>query len=539
MKQLSEYFIPAAFGLLLLGSSLSVRGQSNIVADGSFESLRGAVPGGWEFGGFTAHVNEHGAAEGKCWLTGGTITQTVSTVTGRTYRIRFAMSEGTVNVKWNGNVVGTVSAGGGWNYTNINVVPTGSVSRVGFEVGGALDDVSVGWMEEPPSIARAVPSRSTYEGGAVTMPVVACGAPALANQWFLGDLALLGETNAILSLTNVQQAMQGEYTVVVSNTFGTVRSLPATLLVQSMPQVPTIVHQPKNIQMTAGYAAGFFVFAVGDQPMFYQWRFNGTNIAGATNSHWAVSPVGTNSAGSYSVMVSNQFGTVLSYGAVLAVQTGVGGGWVDWNNLDGYGIYGIDARVFDVDGVTPMEGPGYVAQLYAGATSNSLHAVSDVAPLFTGSEAGLYFGNLVRIPDVLAYQNAYIQVRVWDKSRWATFEAAAALGGKVGRSEIIRKMLYPEFAIPTFTELYPFKLESGAPLLATAKFYPDPASDGNGLEWLLVGEIGAQYVIESRTPPNDWNPIMLVTNTTGTVTFVDPTPQDSALRFYRAQIVSP
>jgi hypothetical protein len=432
-----------------------------------------------------------------------------------------------------------VSAGGGWNYTNITVVATGAVSRVGFEFGTALDDVSVGWMEEPPSIIRPVPSRSSFVGGAVTFPVVASGAPSLSYQWYFSNDPIAGATNSTLELTNILEAMAGEYVVAISNAFGVAWSLPASLLVRAIPDVPLILNQPKNVQMTEGYGAGFFVFAVGDQPLAYQWHFNGTNITGATNSSCSFSPVGTNNAGAYTVLVSNHFGTVLSYPAILTVQTGTGGGFVDWNNFDLYALNEIDARVFDVDGITPLAGPDYVAQLYAGAVSNSLHAVGEATALFSGFEAGYFYGFPARVPDVLVYETAYVQVRVWDKSKWRTFEEAAALGGKVGKSDVIAKQVFPEWQIPSFTELFSFRLESGSPALATAKLYPNTESSGNNREWILVGEPGTQYVVESRTPPNDWTPIFVVTNTTGSVTFVDPNAQSASVKFYRAQILSP
>lgn len=531
-------FLATAFVTLLVATNLTA--QSNIVADGSFESLRLAAAPGWDFtSGPNAHVNEHGAADGKCWLTAGTFAQNLATAEGRSYRIRFALSSATANVKWNGTLVGQASeGGGGWVYTNFFVTATGAVSRIAFEEGGSMDDISVGWMEDPPSITRAVPSRSSFEGGTVTMPVVVSGAPVISYRWFFGGGLLAGATNNLLVLTNVQKSMQGDYVVVVSNEFGVVQSLPASLVVHSIPNVPTVVQQPKNIQMTAGYSAGFHVFAVGGQPLFYRWRFNGTNITAATNSHFTISSVGTNDAGNYSVLVSNHIGTVSSFPATLTVQTGVGGGAVDWSNYEPY-ANGIDSRVFDIDGVTALEGPNYVAQLYAGVLSNNLHAASAPTAFFTEPEAGLYNGPIGVVPDVLANQTAYIQVRVWDISKWETFEEAAALGGKVGKSEVIPKVLQPPFVPPMFTELYSFKLEAGSPVLATAKLYPNPEPTGNDIEWLLVGEVGAQYVIESRTPPNDWIPIMLVTNTTGTVTFVDTNAQNASLMFYRAQILNP
>src|SRR5215471_16836976 len=145
MRRLSALFPTASIILLVATHGVA---QSNIVSDGSFESLGSALPSAWEFpGGYGARVNEHGAADGKCWLTAGNFAQNVATAAGRTYRIRFALSSGAVNVTWNGGLVGVVnSGGGGWTYTNLYVPATGAVSRVGFALSGDMDDVSVGWM---------------------------------------------------------------------------------------------------------------------------------------------------------------------------------------------------------------------------------------------------------------------------------------------------------------------------------------------------------------------------------------------------------
>jgi hypothetical protein len=58
------------------------------------------------------------------------------------------------------------------------------------------------------------------------------------------------------------------------------------------------------------------VIAEGTPPLGYQWRLNGTNIAGATGSalSFAVQP---NASGVYSVAVSNLYGTTVSVGAAL------------------------------------------------------------------------------------------------------------------------------------------------------------------------------------------------------------------------------
>ena len=85
--------------------------------------------------------------------------------------------------------------------------------------------------------------------------------------------------------------------------------------------IPTITTQPTNKTISAGSPASFTVAAMGLPDPAYQWRKNGTNIYGATNTTFviATSKVGDN--GTYSVIVSNSAGTMISSNAVLTIPT--------------------------------------------------------------------------------------------------------------------------------------------------------------------------------------------------------------------------
>jgi len=69
-----------------------------------------------------------------------------------------------------------------------------------------------------------------------------------------------------------------------------------------------------------GGTANFSVTATGASPLRYQWVFDGTNILGATNAVLNLTPVVLTSAGTYSVAVSNPFGSVDSSNAILTVM---------------------------------------------------------------------------------------------------------------------------------------------------------------------------------------------------------------------------
>ena len=85
------------------------------------------------------------------------------------------------------------------------------------------------------------------------------------------------------------------------------------------PTSPVIISQPTNQTVTVGGTANFNVVASGSTPLSYQWRFNGTNIAGATNTTLTLTNVQLRQAGNYAVLVTNLYGSVLSSNAVLAV----------------------------------------------------------------------------------------------------------------------------------------------------------------------------------------------------------------------------
>jgi len=83
---------------------------------------------------------------------------------------------------------------------------------------------------------------------------------------------------------------------------------------------PYIISQPTNQTVSAGGTATFSVSANGTQPLFYQWRFNGTNISGATNTSLTLTNVQPVQAGTYAVQVANVAGSTNSANAVLTVN---------------------------------------------------------------------------------------------------------------------------------------------------------------------------------------------------------------------------
>ncbi|MGO9201638.1 MAG: LamG-like jellyroll fold domain-containing protein [Limisphaerales bacterium] len=83
---------------------------------------------------------------------------------------------------------------------------------------------------------------------------------------------------------------------------------------------PIITGPPTNQIVQCTSNATFSVAAVGAAPLSYQWYWFGTNqVPGGTNATLTLSDVSLDSSGSYSVVVTNSFGSALSPAANLNV----------------------------------------------------------------------------------------------------------------------------------------------------------------------------------------------------------------------------
>jgi hypothetical protein len=82
----------------------------------------------------------------------------------------------------------------------------------------------------------------------------------------------------------------------------------------------SIFQNPTNLSVNPGDNATFTVIARGIPRPKYQWKFNGTNLSGATLSSFTVTNVQTSKTGLYSVVVFNGFQTLTSSNATLILN---------------------------------------------------------------------------------------------------------------------------------------------------------------------------------------------------------------------------
>jgi len=152
----------------------------------------------------------------------------------------------------------------------------------------------------PKITVQPLNKRNVPYGAAVTFSVGATGAP-LSYQWFLNGVALNGATTSNLTINPVTFQDQGSYTVVVTNSEGTVTSAVAVLTVVADTAKPTVnISSPAaNARTTNSVITGTASDNAQVHGIYYRITnvnagitiTQGTNIleaSGATTKTWSI-----------------------------------------------------------------------------------------------------------------------------------------------------------------------------------------------------------------------------------------------------------
>jgi hypothetical protein len=198
-------------------------------------------------------------AAGKCKGTNGvsiTVQPQSQTAVSGTNVILAVAAAGVapLNYQWQFNGAALVGATG-TNLTLANVQSTNSGSYqvvVSNPAGSVSSAVAVLTVVAPPAITVQPTNQTVLAGSAVEFDVAASGTVPLNYQWQWNGTNLDGAVSQTLSLTNVQPAQAGSYSVMVTNAGGSATSAVAVLTVAG----PPVLLNPRTI------ADGAFTFTI-------------------------------------------------------------------------------------------------------------------------------------------------------------------------------------------------------------------------------------------------------------------------------------
>ena len=159
-------------------------------------------------------------------------------------------------------------------------------------------------------------SQTVSPGSMVSLAFLTTLPPPLRFEWRRNGIVLPDETNSVLTISNMQSVHAGQYSVTATQPDLRVAVTPPPATI-SGPVV--IAGQPQPRAIARGSSATFQVTAGGFPPLAYQWLFNGVSIADATNASLLITNAQVAHEGTYSVLVSNSYGSVLSSDTQLAI----------------------------------------------------------------------------------------------------------------------------------------------------------------------------------------------------------------------------
>jgi hypothetical protein len=156
------------------------------------------------------------------------------------------------------------------------------------------------------------------QGSTTNLSVTVSGSTPLDFRWQRNGIFLAGKTNATLTFSNIQPSDAGGYSVVAFNAAGWTYS--ATAQVSILIPVRITSH-PTNQAVLPGTNVTMTAQAIGNGTIRYQWRVNGLDIPGATNSSYSF--VNANLADhhnkAFSVYVEDAISSAVSSSAIIYV----------------------------------------------------------------------------------------------------------------------------------------------------------------------------------------------------------------------------
>ena len=174
--------------------------------------------------------------------------------------------------------------------------------------------------DNPPTILGQPQNVTVDAGNPATFGVSATGG-TLYYQWLFNGVNIPGATTSSFTLSSSQTVNAGNYSVEVISPTGSTLSSNALLTVLAP---PVITNQPASQTCLQGSTVVFSVTA-GPQPLTYQWLQNGrplsnsANVSGATTTTLTLNNVTTANTASYSVLINNGYGYIMSSTATLTV----------------------------------------------------------------------------------------------------------------------------------------------------------------------------------------------------------------------------
>jgi hypothetical protein len=147
-----------------------------------------------------------------------------------------------------------------------------------------------------PLITQVAPqSLTTNKNSTASFTVSATGTSPLSYQWYDPTMTMIpDQTNATLTLSNLQTTQSGTYTLTINNLYGSATTNVSLTVIEGSAVISTDL-SPTNLAVYTGAQVTYSIVASGTPPFAYQWYQDGSAIPNATNSSYSFTALlGTN-----------------------------------------------------------------------------------------------------------------------------------------------------------------------------------------------------------------------------------------------------
>lgn len=398
---------------------------------------------------------------------------------------------------FNGSVVsaGTSSA---YSIQNVQPVHAGSYRVVVTNtVGAATSAVATLTVTAPlPQIVVQPQSQVAPPGSSVVFYVTAEGGQPLSYQWRSNTVNIAGATLTNYVIQNVQASAQADYTVVVTNTYGSVTSAIATLTV-GVPEVETLL-AGWDVNLLTGF---------GPSPMAPTTNHSLVNVTGLTRG----SGVLTTQSAAQNAWGGHGFDSTSASAAVAS------GKFVLWaiTAPQGYTISFSSIRPFGYRRSSTGPPNGLLEYMVGTGLAKTIGTLA-----FTNTSSSGELLPLINLSGIGDLQGVAPGEKV-------TFRLAPYGGQEGGTWYIYNKIAAgPDMAV----------VGSLAPVFAPPADPPvisDVAGMDGGFTFLVTGTAGSNYVVEASTNLAGW---MAVKTNRAPFSFTNSAAGGVPKKFFRARV---
>ena len=194
------------------------------------------------------------------------------------------------------------------------------VSNLTGAVTSSVAVLNIGFV---PLIAALPTNQIVFSGSNAVFAATVTGSTPLVYHWrkngtnLVNGTGVSGATNSVLTLTAVTTNSGGNFNLSVSNIFGVATSS-VTALTVVLPPVITSSSVTNRTSQCGSNNLAFSFTATGTAPLKYQWSLDGSPVANATNTSFALTNLHLPNH-TVSVTVTNLYASLTS-NAVLTVQ---------------------------------------------------------------------------------------------------------------------------------------------------------------------------------------------------------------------------